>query len=435
MEEDVPLREYLLVLIHKWYLVVGTLLLVLAIAVVLPYLRPQVFEARTKLLIVAPLSERVLGQGGDTQNVAGANLSLGTLSVLATSNDLLEKIIAELDLRDPTTGRPWAPERLAHMMNPTVETASQGGSQTTIPLLAMTVQGSDPGLLKRIADAWAEAFIQENSELFKTEAARSYEFLNGRYEDSKNALEEKQAEKLSYQQKNPQDALQSQLSVLKSRYEDFLNQLESERTALVGYQAQLKSAEEAIASEPQFLTLERSISNDAIWALLANNPSQQTEEVLPQLTITDQERNDLYFSLKNQIVFLKSQVATSGTRVSYLESKTAEFKDSVEQLSSRIAAIQLDTSRFDQDIQVLTNNLTPLAQRVMEAQIASAEQSSSIRVVESAVEPQTPVNSERPLSLPLAGALGLFLGVGLAMFVHYLQGPQIVVQDQSHNEE
>ena len=53
-----------------------------------------------------------------------------------------------------------------------------------------------------------------------------------------------------------------------------------------------------------------------------------------------------------------------------------------------------------------------LSQGVLAAQIASAEQSGSIRILESALEPQVPVSSGLSFGLPLAGALGLFLGVG-----------------------
>ena len=66
--------------------------------------RPQtadVFEAQTRLLIVAPLSERLVGQHseGPLSPVLATNLSDGTLATLATSNDLLLNIIETLDLR------------------------------------------------------------------------------------------------------------------------------------------------------------------------------------------------------------------------------------------------------------------------------------------------------------------------------------------------
>ena len=88
--------------------------------------RPQtadVFEAQTRLLIVAPLSERLVGQQseGPLSPVLATNLSDGTLATLATSNDLLLNIIETLDLRDQRTGRLWGVENLAGRLSPRVD--------------------------------------------------------------------------------------------------------------------------------------------------------------------------------------------------------------------------------------------------------------------------------------------------------------------------
>lgn len=66
--------------------------------------------------------------------VASTTLSVETLATLATANDLLQKIIVELDLRVEETGLPLAIEELAGMLNSEVET----------PLLTMTVRGATP---------------------------------------------------------------------------------------------------------------------------------------------------------------------------------------------------------------------------------------------------------------------------------------------------
>ena len=90
--------------------------------------RPQtadVFEAQTRLLIVAPLSERLVGQQseGPLSPVLATNLSDGTLATLATSNDLLLNIIET----GPSgwTGRLWGVENLAGRLSPRVDDAAR----------------------------------------------------------------------------------------------------------------------------------------------------------------------------------------------------------------------------------------------------------------------------------------------------------------------
>ena len=178
-DQDASLGQYLVPLIRKWWIIVIVLGLTLLPAAA--FFRwsdsAEIYEARTRLLIVVPVSERIIGEsGGGPDSVT--RLSIDTLSALVAANDLLETVIKKLGLHD-SGGEPWDPTRLANMMESEIETADAG---TNIPLLTTTVRGDDPKLTAQIAQTWAEAFIQKNSELFASEAAGSYEFIAGQYQ-------------------------------------------------------------------------------------------------------------------------------------------------------------------------------------------------------------------------------------------------------------
>ena len=108
------------------------------------------------------------------------------------------------------------------------------------------------------------------------------------------------------------------------QYKDFFNQLQVKRAALVEAQAGLESVEEAIAAEPQLLTLERAIFDDAIFALLARNPSDEVVASLPQLTVQDQVMNGLYSSLKSRMIALRSSVAVFSAEIINLNERTVK---------------------------------------------------------------------------------------------------------------
>lgn len=236
-DEEFPLRHYLSVLLRKWWVVAFVVAVTVASAMIFSLFQqvPEIYGTQTKLLVVAPVSERLVAEQIGGSPLQGANFSVETLSTLATASDLLQTIIVELDLRELDTGLPLVYERLAGMMTATVAT----GPKSFLPLLLMDVRGEDPKLITQVADKWAQVFIQNNSELF-------------------------------------------------------LNQVQTKRAALVEAQAQLESAEEALAAEPEFLTLERVVSNDVIWTFLASNPDGDAVEALLDLTVEEQVRNDLY---------------------------------------------------------------------------------------------------------------------------------------------
>ena len=278
--------------------------------------------------------------------------------------------------------------------------------------------------MKRIADSWEALFVERSGQLFATEAVRSYEFVAGRYAETRDALQIEQELRLAYEQENPLTLLRSQFEVLTDRYKDFFNQLQVKRAALVEAQAGLESVEEAIAAEPQLLTLERAISDDAIFALLARNPSDEVVASLPQLTVQDQVMNGLYSSLKSRMIALRSSVAVFSAEIINLNERTKEYQISIEELSSRIGEITLNLSRYDQDISILTSETASLVKTLQGTSITKEEQTTAVRVWESAVEPRVPVPVDRRQNIMLAAIVGLLLGVLAAFVIHYLRLPQ-----------
>ena len=185
MQEEIDLREYILAVLRYWWIVGSVIILAAVLGGFLALRSPEEYEARAKLLIIPRVSEGLMTQ---TQEVTlGTTLSVETLHSFATANDLLTEIISTLELKDEE-GKTWAVESLSGMMRPEVETAGRGNAQTSLPLLTMTVIGENPELLKRIANTWATHFIIQNAELFSTEAARSYEFIESQYAETGKAL-------------------------------------------------------------------------------------------------------------------------------------------------------------------------------------------------------------------------------------------------------
>lgn len=552
--EEVPLRDYLLIVIGKWWVVAAVFAVVVVVAGFYSSRAPNVYETRTKLLIVPTVSERLIGTDRTTANPVGTSLSVETLSALATANDLLQDIIAALDLRDSATGRLWGVEGLAGMLKPKVETAGRGGAQASLPLLTMTVSGGDPKLVKQVADKWAEVFVRRNAQLFATEAARSYDFVASQYQETQTALQARQVEKLAYQKANPLPSLQSQAEVNATRHREFLSRLQSDRAALAEAQGRLayyeaaldglrrkraerstfekanplgplqgelevltteyqaflsnlqrkqaalvettaraQSLSAALAAEPRVISLKRSIPNESLFTVLGGNVSADKLKALGSLELTDEQPNPTYLSLKALLDAAQTAVAAYTAEVRDLQTRTAELKARIEQLSARAADVrlkasefdddiailrsgaaigsggegsltaslavaradvarlntsvadlvkrteqldtenqrlleriaqgQVDVARFDRDIVVLTENFNRLARSLQEARIAREEQVGSIRIVEGAVEPQTPIARDTRRRILVAGLAGLLLGVVAAFVLHSLQGP------------
>ncbi len=415
MEDGIMLRDYAAALISKWWVVLLILVAATAAAIaVSSQLKPQ-YEVRTQLLLVSRTSEKLTSPPSGSSSLS-SSLSVDTLSNLALANDLLEDIILTLRLADPGSGSLASVELLSSMMKVNVK-ASEQNRTAVLPLLTLTVRGGDPVQLKRIAETWADLFIQRNATLFASESARSFDYILSQYEETRKALQAKNQEKLDFLGKNPVRPLRTELLTLagsKSQgaattelgtesgsglliidttsqtglFGKFIADLEQGRVSLAAATAEEKKLGEALKAEPPTL---------------------------------QQDINPVYIYLKEKLADASTQVASLTAEISQLESKTQELRKSINNLSEQVLKVEVAESSFDRDLAALTTNSQTLATKLQEARLAKEEQAGTIRVVESPIVPQVPVGPRRSQIFLPVGAIGLLVGIVMALMVHYIQ--------------
>ena len=99
LEQDAAIGHYLAPLLRKWWVVavVFGLTLLLAAAFSRWSDSTEIYEARTRLLIVVPVSERIIGESGGGPNSV-TRLSIDTLSALVAAI-----FSATMSIRGPRT--------------------------------------------------------------------------------------------------------------------------------------------------------------------------------------------------------------------------------------------------------------------------------------------------------------------------------------------
>jgi len=353
------------------------------------YSLPKHYRTETALLILPPLAREVGGE------VAGTVYSPETYKSLALASDLLQEVAAKVY---PEEERPSALE-LQGRIKVEIEQTTAKEFPGRFPLyLRVSFTGTDPERLQQLAQAWTEGFTARNAQLFMSRAAQSYEYIKENFDEVEEELLAKEEEKRRYQQENPLEVLQAEVAVLQTDYKTYLDQLEEKRRELASKEATLAALKEALAQEPEYLTLERTVSNEALWNFLAQRATPEELSSLPSLTLEDQQLNSVYLNLRSQ--FASTQVAV----------KTL----------ARLVEVQAELERLDREISVLKSSYTSLAGKLQEARIAKAETAEPIRVVEAPVVPERPIGPNKKMNVAVAGVLGLFVGVLLAFFAHYL---------------
>jgi uncharacterized protein involved in exopolysaccharide biosynthesis len=415
-DEPLPLRHYARVVIRRWWVVALVFLLFVGyVAFGAARSDPQ-YEARTRLLVIQPVSERLGEDGG----VAVKSLSVDVLRTLGSANDLLAEIIRTVDLRDADSGDPWTVERLARDISIVVETTSAGNNQEPLPLITMRVRGGEPPQLKEIADAWAELFATRNSLFLADEAARTYDFFVEQFNLTQAEIQAKQQERTDYVRENRTATLESRLTVLTESYQAFVGDLEGSRAALVREQSTLDADRAALAAESPAVDLTETISNDVLLLLLSANPQAVDPADFPELVSISQAINPVYFELLGRVAASEAEVAALQSSIAYLEVEVEALSAEVDDLSAELATVQATLGRIDRELEILDADFAQLGQAVQEARIAREEQAGAIQVVEEAVVPSQALGSGRTQSLILAAFLGLLVGVVAALLLEFV---------------
>ncbi|MFN3347058.1 MAG: GNVR domain-containing protein [Candidatus Bipolaricaulaceae bacterium] len=372
------------------------------------------------LLILPPLAKEVGGQ------VTGTVFSPATYKALALANDLLQEVIDTVHLEKEWGIRKPTVSDLRDQMKVEVEqltTQAQWPGQ--FPLrLQVSFTGTNPVLLKRLAEVWAQRFTTRNTELFTSRAAQSYDYIKENFDQVNQELLAKEEERTRFLWENPVEILQAEVSVLQSNYQTCLGQLREKQKELSRKEALLAALQETIAKEPEHFVLERAVSAEALWNFLAQGTSPKELAALPSLTLQDQQLNSVYVQLRAQLASAQVDVKTIRDEIAYLESILVETEAALREKQAHLILVQTKLVQLDREIAVLRSAYTSLAQALQEARLAKAETGEPIRIVEAPVVPTRPIGPQRTLNLAVAGVLGLFLGVLLAFLSHALQsGP------------
>ena len=159
--------------VQRWKVTLVSFLLVIGVGILLVvFASPSpIYESKAQILITQPVDPY---EGGppDTSSFQQIfpgmfipnSMTLSTLASLASSNDLFDGIIKDLNLTDSVTGEPFAVERLGAMVSAVIQ--YDYGEGNNLPLLDLSVRGNNPNQVKDIADRWADAFIKEVDRFF-----------------------------------------------------------------------------------------------------------------------------------------------------------------------------------------------------------------------------------------------------------------------------
>ncbi len=405
MEEEIDLREYIVVLIKRWKWITALTVIAALVAAVLSFfvLSPK-YEALALVLITNPRYQ--LRFDPRLETLSEIETESKVYPALAMGDDLLELVLERAADRLPPEQRQM--DALKAMLN-----ASAAADPS---LVELKVVNGDPELAAWLANVWAEQYVAHVNELYGYRS-EDVTFFESRLEEARQALEEAEEALVAYEARNQASVLQARLNAKRSALNKYLKAqhdlqmiIKDAQVLRQQWEQQPANAQTALADELAALLLE-------IQGL-----SQDGGGVPLQLQVTEGG------SLSNRTV--GEQIQLLDNLIDGLEERLVEAEKQAAVLSEEILPLQealqeanTERTRLARSVEVARNTYMTLANKVEETRIAAQDETGEVRLASRAAVPQKPVSPKKKLNVAIAGFLGLFVGVFVAFFVEWWQAP------------
>lgn len=434
MAEELELRELLAIISKHKFLIMALFVCAIVGAFIASQLMTPIYQAGTTILVES---------GSALENPFAQMLNmdkpqLGDYAELLKSRSLLYAVASKLNLVQDEN----SPEMDELRKAVSIQTV------TGANLIKISVESPDPKLARDLANSLAEEFIKRNESLNRTQARGAREFIAGQLEIVSAELAAAEEALKNYKQEHQVFAPQEEVKAILNQ----LTQLETLRAAaIVGQQevaARLAEINKQLAGVDSRIIASTTITNNPLIQELKakltaleielsgarekytdKHPTvlsliAQIEEVKARMK-REAERvvgtetealNPVYQELYQQAGQLMVEALAMEVRLDTLAKLIAEQEQQFVQLPEK----ELQLANLVRNAKVSEQIYIMLRQKYEEVRITEAMESANVRVVDAALEPLEPIRPRKMLNVAIAAVLGLFVGVGLAFAIEFM---------------
>lgn len=452
--EIAPLALEYLRIARRWkWVIAGTVLGFILIGLLITLLMTPKYTATTQIEI-ARESNKIVNLQGVEQEASDADQEFyQTQYGLLRSRALAERVAGKLRLGedpnffkmfgvDPTdhgiqvnASGGFAPAEREQRTRLAGETLLKnlGVSPTRLSrLVDISITTPDALLSAKIANAWAENFVQSTLERRYDATSYARNFLEGRLEQLRRRLEDSERQLVTYASQQRIINLPTAGGPTDSRAE---RSIVSENLASLNTELG-KATADRVKAQARYDQLRvrggeslEALDNAAINTMRAKRAEAAAE--YQKLATQFEPGYPAMRALQSQIGQLDRSIAREETRVS--GSLGSEFRGAVERertLNSRVEGLKgnlLDLRRrsiqyniYQREVDTNRALYDGLLQRYKEIGITGGVGVNNISLVDSAVRPERPSSPRLFLNLFLATVLGMMAGVGLALLLEHI---------------
>jgi len=283
----------------------------------------------------------------------------------------------------------------------------------------------NPGLAAAVSDTLAEEFIEQNLQTKFEANTRATEFLKKQLQDMKGKVEKSEQELVKYARENNIVSIgPDRGSIVLQTLEDLNRQMTTVEGDLIGKTADFQAVRDATPENfPQSLrTPSISLLEERLFGLQQNLASltAQFGNEWPAVIQVRQQIQEVEQQLKREkketINRVQSEYRVAVNRRQMLLGALNRQKAQANQLNQDSIEYNILQREVDTNRQLYEG----LLQRLKETGISAGMRTSNIHVVDHAEVPDAPYSPQRAADLAMGFGVGLFIAIGLAFLMEYL---------------
>jgi succinoglycan biosynthesis transport protein ExoP len=421
-EPELNVMDYVhLVWAHK-LLVVGVLAATLVLAAAWAMTRPKLYRAETKITL-HPAPQLTQNQLDMWMSWWQMDRFIADQIQVLQTRSLAQRVVDRLGL----DGHPeFAGEDAAGVLMGRI--SAEPVKDSFVILVSMT--GRNPDTVAEWLNIYVEEFIAANIESSLERTRQVYDVIQSRLDPLREQLAASEQELMRFQEREDsylfadqdENVIQEQVDTLTREYADAKAdriRVETKLSAL----RQMRSSDVPEAGFPEIL-------QDATIQSLRQQRNDLEVELSDKLR-TLREGHPTIQELRSRIAGvdarIQEQIDTIGASIQtdydIARRREQALYDNIQELrdeSIELSKQRLEHDRLQREYEQNKSFLEDMLARSKEADISSTAAANNVRVIEPARPPAAPYSPDLQRTLILAGLLGLAFGVGLVVFLDFL---------------
>jgi chain length determinant protein EpsF len=419
------LREILLILKARRWLVLGLFGAIFGAAVAASLLLPKQYAATTTVIADPKAPDPVYGMMVQNGAMLGSSFIATQVDVI-TSERIARRVVRALGLAENEQAR--------------AKWQAEGGGKGTVEqyfaqLLAkhldvrparesnvITIQytATEPQFAALVANAFAKAYVDTTSDLRSDPAKTSVEFFDARAKQLREELEAAQQKLSSYQQLHRITVTDERLDVEAARLSQLTTQMTTVQALRSESSSRRRQASSREASSPDVLhnPVVESLRTDVARAdarlqelggrLGHNHPEYQAARA---------EVDSLNSRLRLEMSKVAESVTTADAVNAQRESEAAAQLDSQRNKILELRSQRDAVAILQRDVEESQKAYDLVVQRLNQTSLESKNQQTIVAILSEALPPTSPSSPKVLLNLAVSTVLGLLLGVMSALLL------------------